>query len=434
MADRVTIFDTTLRDGEQAPGFSLRVPEKLQLARHLDRLGVDVIEAGFPIASDADAEAVRVVAAALDRPVVAALARCRPDDIERAGEALTPGKNRRIHTFIATSDLHLERKLHISREQCLDAAVAAVTQAGRYTDNIQFSAEDATRSDFDFLCRVVESVIKAGATTVNLPDTVGYSTPDEIFEFFSAILSRVPNADKAIFSAHCHDDLGSGRRQHAGRAPRRRAPGRVHDQRHRRARRERVARRDRDGDTGACRSPALRDRRRQRTDLPRQPAPDEADRRGRPGQQGHRRTQRLCARSRHSPGRHAEGSPDLRDHAPRRRRRPVDHLGARETFRPARGPASRAAVGDRALAPRAGSALSPHGGAGGSAEDRRPTPSSRKSSRTSDRRPPPRPPAVSDTGRGQAPKRSDTDTASDELRIVDCGLWIAKSSTPIRNQ
>jgi 2-isopropylmalate synthase len=184
------------------------VPEKLQLARHLDRLGVDVIEAGFPIASDADAEAVRVVATELDRPVVAALARCRPDDIERAGEALTPGKNRRIHTFIATSDLHLDRKLHISREQCLAAAVAAVTQAGRYTDDIQFSAEDATRSDMDFLCWVVESVIKAGATTVNLPDTVGYSTPDEIFEFFSAILSRVPNADKAIFSAHCHDDLG----------------------------------------------------------------------------------------------------------------------------------------------------------------------------------------------------------------------------------
>jgi 2-isopropylmalate synthase len=206
MADRVTIFDTTLRDGEQAPGFSLRVPEKLQLARHLDRLGVDVIEAGFPIASDADAEAVRVVATELDRPVVAALARCRPDDIER--EALTPGRNRRIHTFIATSDLHLDRKLHISREQCLAAAVAAVTQAGRYTDDIQFSAEDATRSDMDFLCWVVESVIKAGATTVNLPDTVGYSTPDEIFEFFSAILSRVPNADKAIFSAHCHDDLG----------------------------------------------------------------------------------------------------------------------------------------------------------------------------------------------------------------------------------
>jgi 2-isopropylmalate synthase len=206
--DRVIIFDTTLRDGEQAPGFSLRVPEKLQLARQLDQLGVDIIEAGFPIASEADAEAVRMVATDLKRPIIAALARCRPEDVERAGEALKPGEKRRIHTFIATSDLHLERKLHISREQCLEAAVAAVRQARTYTDNVQFSAEDATRSDLDFLCHVVESVIKAGATTVNLPDTVGYSTPDEIFEFFSAILNRVPNADKAIFSAHCHDDLG----------------------------------------------------------------------------------------------------------------------------------------------------------------------------------------------------------------------------------
>ncbi len=208
MADRVTVFDTTLRDGEQAPGFSLRVPEKLQLARLLDDLGVDVIEAGFPIASAADAEAVRVVSADLKRPVVAALARCRREDVERAGQSLQGGHRTRIHTFIATSDLHLDRKLHISREQCLEAATAAVSQARGYTDNVQFSAEDATRSDFDFLCRVVESVIKAGATTVNLPDTVGYSTPDEIYEFFHAILSRVPNADKATFSAHCHDDLG----------------------------------------------------------------------------------------------------------------------------------------------------------------------------------------------------------------------------------
>ncbi len=208
MADRVIIFDTTLRDGEQAPGFSLRVPEKLQLARHLDELGVDVIEAGFPIASDADAESVRVVSTDLKRPVIAALARCRPDDIERAGEALTPAVRRRIHTFIATSDLHLDRKLHITREQCREAAIAAIRQARHYTDDVQFSAEDATRSDMDFLCGVVEGVIKAGATTVNLPDTVGYSTPDEIHEFFHTILTRVPNADKAIFSAHCHDDLG----------------------------------------------------------------------------------------------------------------------------------------------------------------------------------------------------------------------------------
>ena len=176
-ADRIVIFDTTLRDGEQAPGFSLRVSEKLQLARQLDALGVDIIEAGFPIASEADAEAVRVIAAEVPRPVTAALARCRRDDIERAGDSLKGAARTRIHTFIATSDLHLEKKLHISRADCLQAATDAVTQARGYTDNVQFSAEDATRSDLDFLCRVVESVIKAGATTVNLPDTLGYSTP-----------------------------------------------------------------------------------------------------------------------------------------------------------------------------------------------------------------------------------------------------------------
>jgi 2-isopropylmalate synthase len=208
MADRITIFDTTLRDGEQAPGFSLSVSEKLQLARQLDALGVDVIEAGFPIASEADAEAVRTVAAGVRRPVIAALARCRRDDIDRAGESIAPAARSRIHTFIATSDLHLARKLNITREACLEAAIAAVTQARGYTDDVQFSAEDATRSDLDFLCRVIEAVIEAGATTINLPDTVGYATPDEIVAFFTTVLGRVPNADRAVFSAHCHDDLG----------------------------------------------------------------------------------------------------------------------------------------------------------------------------------------------------------------------------------
>jgi 2-isopropylmalate synthase len=208
MGNRITIFDTTLRDGEQAPGFSLTVGEKLQLARQLDALGVDVIEAGFPIASDADAEAVRTVAADVRRPIVAALARCRPDDIDRAGQAVGAAQRPRIHTFIATSDLHLTRKLNITREACLAAAVAAVTQARRYTDDVQFSAEDATRSDLDFLCRVIEAVIDAGATTINLPDTVGYATPDEISAFFTTVLARVPNAARAVFSAHCHDDLG----------------------------------------------------------------------------------------------------------------------------------------------------------------------------------------------------------------------------------
>jgi 2-isopropylmalate synthase len=204
----VTIFDTTLRDGEQAPGFSLRTREKVELARQLDALGVDLIEAGFPIASLDDAEGVKQVAATVRRPVIAALARCRPEDIERAGESLKGAERSRIHTFIATSDLHLSKKLNISRDQCREHAIAAVRQARAYTDDIQFSAEDATRSDMDFLASVVEEVIKAGATTINLPDTVGYATPDEIHDFFTTIQAKVPNSGKAVFSAHCHDDLG----------------------------------------------------------------------------------------------------------------------------------------------------------------------------------------------------------------------------------
>ena len=206
--DRLLIFDTTLRDGEQAPGFSLRVDEKVQMALQLEALGVDIVEAGFPIASEADAEAVRKVSLALDSTIVAALARCAPGDIDRAAWSLAPARRGRIHTFIATSDLHLSRKLSMTREQGLAAAVAGVTRARSYVEDVEFSAEDATRSDLDYLCQVVEAVINAGASTVNLPDTVGYSTPDEIAEFFRTVMQRVPNADKAVFSAHCHDDLG----------------------------------------------------------------------------------------------------------------------------------------------------------------------------------------------------------------------------------
>jgi 2-isopropylmalate synthase len=204
----VIIFDTTLRDGEQAPGFSMDVPSKLKMAMALDALGVDVIEAGFPIASPADSEATRQVARQVRRPVIAALARCRPQDIDEAAQALEPAERKRIHTFLATSDLHLERKLRMTREACLEATVTMVARARQFTDDVEFSAEDATRSDRDFLCRVVEGVIHAGATTINLPDTVGFATPEDMREFFEEIRARVPNADKAIFSAHCHDDLG----------------------------------------------------------------------------------------------------------------------------------------------------------------------------------------------------------------------------------
>jgi 2-isopropylmalate synthase len=208
MPARVTIFDTTLRDGEQAPGYSLDVESKLAMARALDALGVDIIEAGFPIASPADSEAVRQIAAGVRRPVIAALARTRSQDIEEAARALAPAGRSRIHTFLATSDLHLSAKLRISREECLDSAVSAIKLARQFTDDVEFSAEDATRSDRDFLCRVVEAVIDAGCTTVNLPDTVGYATPDELREFFEQIIGRVPNAARAIFSTHCHNDLG----------------------------------------------------------------------------------------------------------------------------------------------------------------------------------------------------------------------------------
>ena len=205
---RVVIFDTTLRDGEQAPGFSLDVPAKLTLARALDALGVDIIEAGFPIASAADSEAVRQIAAEVRRPTIAALARARTQDIEEAARALEPAERSRIHTFLATSDLHLASKLRITREKCLELIIEAVRLARQFTDDVEFSAEDATRSDRDFLCRLVEAAIRHGATTINLPDTVGYATPEDMREFFEEIRRRVPNADQAVFSAHCHDDLG----------------------------------------------------------------------------------------------------------------------------------------------------------------------------------------------------------------------------------
>ncbi len=208
MARDVIIFDTTLRDGEQAPGNSMTPEAKLRLASQLDALGVDVIEAGFPSASQGDQQAVRAVAEAVRRSAVAALARCHDRDIDLAGEALRPAARPRVHVFIATSDLHLEQKLKISRDDCVARAEAAIRRARRYTDDVEFSAEDATRTDLEFLCRVVEAAIAAGATTVNLPDTVGYALPGEYGAMFRAVRERVPTSDRVVFSAHCHDDLG----------------------------------------------------------------------------------------------------------------------------------------------------------------------------------------------------------------------------------
>ncbi len=208
MARDVIIFDTTLRDGEQAPGNSLTAEEKLRLARQLDALGVDVIEAGFPAASDGDFRSVRDIATDLRRPVVAALARCVESDIDLAGEALRGAARPRLHVFLSTSDLHLRDKLRIDRDEALEMTRAGVRRARTFTDDVEFSAEDASRTDPDFLCRVVEVAIGEGATTINLPDTVGYALPTEYAAMFRSVRERVPGADRVTFSCHCHDDLG----------------------------------------------------------------------------------------------------------------------------------------------------------------------------------------------------------------------------------
>jgi len=205
---RITIFDTTLRDGEQSPGCSMNQQEKLRLAHQLDRLGVDVIEAGFPIASDGDFESVKAIASVVRRPVIAGLARaCRPD-IERAWDALKGADRPRIHVFLATSDIHLQYKLRITRDQCVEQAREAIRFAKSLCDDVEFSPEDATRTHPEFLCRVLEAVVETGATTLNIPDTVGYTVPAEFGELITTIRQRVQGIENVIISAHCHNDLG----------------------------------------------------------------------------------------------------------------------------------------------------------------------------------------------------------------------------------
>ena len=206
--DKLIIFDTTLRDGEQSPGASMTRDEKVRIAKSLERMRVDVIEAGFPIASPGDFESVQAVARAVTDSTVCGLARAVDRDIDRAGEALREAASARIHTFIATSPIHMEMKLRMQPEQVIEQALRAVKRAGRYTDNIEFSPEDAGRSEIDFLCRILEAVIDAGARTVNIPDTVGYNLPHQFGELIRTLIERVPNADKAVFSIHCHNDLG----------------------------------------------------------------------------------------------------------------------------------------------------------------------------------------------------------------------------------
>jgi 2-isopropylmalate synthase len=205
---RITVFDTTLRDGEQSPGCSMNVHEKLRMAQQLDRLGVDVIEAGFPIASDGDFEAVQAIAATIRRPVIAGLARACKQDIERAWQALKGAARPRIHVFLATSDIHLKYKLRISREQCLQQARESVALAKSFCEDIEFSPEDATRTDREFLCQVVQAVVEEGATTVNIPDTVGYTMPAEFGEIIRMLRERVKGIENVVISTHCHNDLG----------------------------------------------------------------------------------------------------------------------------------------------------------------------------------------------------------------------------------
>jgi 2-isopropylmalate synthase len=206
--ERVVIFDTTLRDGEQSPGCSMTVEEKLKVAEVLEGMGVDVIEAGFPIASEGDFQAVQAIARRVRRSVVCGLARAAAADIDRAAEALAPAERRRIHTFISTSPLHMRFKLQMEPEEVHRRVIESVTRARRYTDDVEWSCEDGSRTERDFLYRCVESAIRAGATTINIPDTVGYAYPEEFADLIRAIKENVPNIDKAVLSVHCHNDLG----------------------------------------------------------------------------------------------------------------------------------------------------------------------------------------------------------------------------------
>jgi 2-isopropylmalate synthase len=207
-SDRIVFFDTTLRDGEQSPGCTMHHGEKLRMAHQLAALGVDVLEAGFAIASKGDLESIRTIAREVRGPRIASLARCKRDDIEAAARAVEPAPVNRIHVFLASSDLHLEAKLKLTRAQALDQAAESVALACLYSDNVEFSAEDATRSDPAFLTEIVKVAVQAGATTINLPDTVGYTTPDEYKALFQRMNREIPDAEKIIFSTHCHNDLG----------------------------------------------------------------------------------------------------------------------------------------------------------------------------------------------------------------------------------
>ena len=206
--EKLVIFDTTLRDGEQSPGASMNPSEKLRIAKILEKLNVDVIEAGFPIASKGDFDAVKNIASSIKDSTICALARAMDKDIDSAGEALKSANSSRIHTFIATSEIHMQKKLNMSKKEVIDQAIKSIKRIKKYTDNIEFSPEDAGRSEFDFLCNIIEKAIAAGARTINIPDTVGYNVPEQFGDLVKRLIYNIPNSDQAIFSVHCHNDLG----------------------------------------------------------------------------------------------------------------------------------------------------------------------------------------------------------------------------------
>ena len=293
--DRVVIFDTTLRDGEQCPGATMTFDEKLEVAEVLDEMGVDIIEAGFPIASEGDFNSVQEITRRAKNAVICGLARAQFKDIDRCAEAIKPAKRGRIHTFIGTSPLHRKYQMGIDEKEVLERVTASVTRARSYTDDVEWSAMDATRTEHDFLCRCVEAAIKAGATTVNIPDTVGYATPDEFAGLIKMIISRVPGADGIVFSTHCHNDLGLAVANSLGGRRRRGAAGRMRHQRAWRARRQRRAGRDRHGDQDAVRHHAVLDRHRHHHADAGVQARLARDRLPGAVQQGHRRAERVRA-------------------------------------------------------------------------------------------------------------------------------------------
>ncbi len=289
--DTVRIFDTTLRDGEQSPGATLTRVEKLEIARLLEAMGVDIIEAGFPISSNGDFESVRAIASEIGKSVVCGLARCTPGDIQRAGEAVQPAAMKRIHVFCATSKIHREHKLKMGREQIIKLSVESVRQARSYTDDVEFSPEDASRTELEFLEEIVHAVVEAGASTVNLPDTVGYATPTAYGRIFSHLLAKLPviREKNVVLSCHCHDDLGLAVANSLAAIENGAPPGRMHRQRHRRARRQRGHGGDHHGPAHAPRLLQGNYSHRLGQDLFHQPHGQHPDRPGRAAQQGDRR-------------------------------------------------------------------------------------------------------------------------------------------------